>query len=98
MGVGGSGPKEGQIDGEGGAMVLAKEHSTQNDCPVYRLHPVNSKWSRFHFNSGPVTFSDSGILKAMVYTYIDIYVLTNAKCRLYTVSGSVLELVSLKEH
>ena len=27
-----------------------------------------------------------------------IQVVTNAKCRLYTVSGSVLELISLKEH
>lgn len=30
-----------------------------------------------------------------VYIYIYVYALTNAKCRLYTVSGSVLEPISL---
>lgn len=46
-----------------------------------------------------LTFN-SEIMEAMTYMYVHIYAyaLTNAKCRLYTVSGSVLEPISLKEN
>lgn len=63
-----------------------------------RIAPMNSKESLpLSTRTYPLTFN-SEIMKAMTYMYVYIYALTNAKCRLYTVSGSVLEPISLKEY
>lgn len=88
------GLQKGQSDCRLRSYGLPREHSTQNEwLPCLHKVPIPElKMEALPLYSRTCnSLSDSGTMKAMVYVY------SNAKRRLYTVSGSVLELISLKE-